>query len=340
MVSRSALLERISRWEPNVLPPIWRWGLALLAFAAAFLARVWLDGRLPPGFPFLTFLPVIVIGAYFLGPGPGVALAVTSLLAAWYVFIPPFDSFALDGASAVALAFFAFIAMAVVALTTLAQRERRALYVERQAKEVLAEQRALMFHELQHRVSNNLATVSGLLKLQRRIISDDAARLALDDSVRRIDLVARIMRNLHDPNGQTVDMGRFLADTGRDILESNGASGRVALTVSADPLLVGPDVSVPLGLIATELVANTLEHGFPGDRSGRIGVALGAVGTERRAVLSIRDDGQGLPEGFDIDTTGSLGLSIARQFAKQLGGTLVMERRPEGGTDAHLEFSY
>jgi two-component system, sensor histidine kinase PdtaS len=59
-----------------------------------------------------------------------------------------------------------------------------------------------------------------------------------------------------------------------------------------------------------------------------------------RAVLRIRDNGQGLPQDFDIEKTRSLGLSIARQFAKQLGGTLVMERRPEGGTEARLEFSY
>jgi two-component system, sensor histidine kinase PdtaS len=110
--------------------------------------------------------------------------------------------------------------------------------------------------------------------------------------------------------------------------------------VTAEPLLVGPDVSVPLGLIATELVSNTLEHGFPGDIGGQIGVTLGVGPDASRAVLRIRDNGQGLPADFDIATTYSLGLSIARQFAKQLGGTLVMERRPEGGTEARLEFSY
>jgi two-component system, sensor histidine kinase PdtaS len=135
-------------------------------------------------------------------------------------------------------------------------------------------------------------------------------------------------------------MARFLADTGRDILESTGAASRVALKVAADPLLVGPDVSVPLGLIATELLANTLEHGFPGESVGQIGLSLGEGGQAGRAILRIQDNGQGLPDAFDIDKTRSLGLSIARQFAKQLGGTLVMERRPEGGTEARLEFSY
>jgi two-component sensor histidine kinase len=340
MAAQSTLLQRISRWEPLTLPLTLRWALAALAWALALLIRYELEGVLPPGFPYLTFFPAILISAYFLGPAPGVAVAVASGLAAWYFFIPPFNSFMFNGATGVALAFFGFVAAAEIGLTALAQRARRDLSAERLVKEQLAEQRQLMFHELQHRVSNNLATVSGLLKLQRRMVSDDAAGLALEDSVRRIDLVARIMRNLHDPNGQTVDMARFLADTGRDILESSGAEGRVRLKVEAEPILVGPDVSVPLGLIATELVANTLEHGFPGDSCGQIGVRLGEAADPGRAVLRINDDGQGLPADFDIEKTRSLGLSIARQFAKQLGGTLVMERRPEGGTEARLEFNY
>lgn len=334
------LLERISRWEPSAKPSLVRWGLALAAFLIAFILRYELDQVLPPGFPYLTFFPAIIIGAYFLGTAQGIAIAGASGLASWFFFIPPFNSFALTGATVVALAFFVFIAATDIALIYLTQRALRAVDAERRAKEVQAEQRRLMFHELQHRVSNNLATVSGLLKLQRRLVGDEVGGMALDASVRRIDLVSRIMRNLHDPNGQTVDMARFLADTGRDILESTGVAGRVKLSVDAAPIMVGPDVSVPLGLIATELLANTLEHGFPGDSVGQIQVLLADGSSDRRALLQVRDNGQGLPADFDIERTKSLGLSIARQFAKQLGGTLVMERRPEGGTEARLEFNY
>jgi two-component sensor histidine kinase len=340
MADHSNLLQTISRWEPGSLHAGLRWVLAIVVFLLAFVARYTLEGALPPGFPYLTFFPAILIAAYFLGTAPGVAVGIAGGLAAWYFFIPPFSSFSLSGATVIALVFYVFVAATEIALLALAQHALRALTAERKAKELLAEQRSLMFHELQHRVSNNLATVSGLLKLQRRLVSDDAAGVALEDSVRRIDLVARIMRNLHDPSGQTVDMARFLADTGRDILDSAGASPRVSLTIKAEPLLVGPDISVPLGLIATELVANTLEHGFPGDTRGQIGVTLSATSGAGRAVLRIRDDGQGLPADFDIERTRSLGLSIARQFAKQLGGTLAMERRPEGGTEARLEFNY
>lgn len=332
------MLETISRWNPAVLALPVRWALAALSAVLAIWLRLLLDDDLPPGFPYLTIFPAVFLAAFFLGTASGIAVAVACGLVAWYLFIPPFRSFAVGGDTLIALLFYIFIVATGIGLIHLAQRALRALEAERQANAILAEQRKLMFHELQHRVSNNLATVSGLLKLQRRMVDDDGAGAALDDSVRRIDLVARLMRHLHDPEGQTVDMARFLTDAGRDMLDSGGASGRVALTVAAEPLLVGPEVSVPLGLIATELVANTLEHGFPDAAAGEIAVSLALV-EPGRAQLRILDDGKGLPEDFDISRTRSLGLSIARQFAKQLGGTLEMERRPEGGTEARLEFS-
>lgn len=322
---------RIARWL--------RWLLAALAAGLAVALRHVLDSDLPPGFPDLTFFPTVLVVTFFLGTAPGIAVAVACGLSAWYLFIPPKQSFAFDGASILALGFYAFIVATEIVLIHLARRAMRALETERQANAFLAEQRRLMFQELQHRVSNNLATVSGLMTLQRRMVSDERAGAALDDSVRRIDVVARLMRHLHDPDGQRVDMARFLTDAGRDMLASGGASDRVGLTVRAEPLLVAPEVSVPLGLIATELVANTLEHGFPDGRTGRISLSLETI-EPGRAELRISDDGVGLPDGFDLGQTRSLGLSIARQFARQLGGTLDLMRRPEGGTEARLSFTF
>ena len=330
--------ETVSRWDPNRVPPVLRWLLAALIVGLAVAARIAIDAELPPGFPYLTFFPAVVIGTFFLGTHAGTAIATACGLAAWYWFLPPFGSFAVTGSTALALGFYVFIVATEITLIHLAQRALRALDAERQANAVLAEQRKLMFHELQHRVSNNLSTVSGMLKLQRRMVADPATAMALADSVRRIELVARLMRHLHDPDGQTVDMARFLTEAGRDMLDSGGASDRVTLTVNAEPLLVGPEVSVPLGLIATELVANTLEHGFPGSDKGQIQMLL-VTSDGKRARLHIMDDGRGLPEGFDLAVTRSLGLTIARQFAKQLGGTLELFSRPEGGTEARLELN-
>ena len=119
------LIEKISRWEPYSLPGATRWGLAVLALGLALLTRYELEGSLPPGFPYLTFFPAILVSAYFLGTGPGIAVAVASGLAAWYFFIPPFNSFELTGATVVALIFFVFVAATEIGLTSLAQHARR-----------------------------------------------------------------------------------------------------------------------------------------------------------------------------------------------------------------------
>jgi two-component sensor histidine kinase len=54
--------------------------------------------------------------------------------------------------------------------------------------------------------------------------------------------------------------------------------------------------------------------------------------------LSCRDDGVGIPESFDWQNAPSLGLKIVQVLTKQLGGTLTLDRRSEGGTRFELKF--
>jgi len=80
-------------------------GFALLAFAAALVARFALDRSLPAGFPYLTFFPAVIITSFVAGTRAGLLCALLSGLAAWFWFIPPFGSFTVDRLSAVALGF-------------------------------------------------------------------------------------------------------------------------------------------------------------------------------------------------------------------------------------------
>ncbi len=94
---------------------------------------------------------------------------------------------------------------------------------ERVRADRLATSSDLMFRELQHRVSNNLAVISSLIKMQRRKVDDDAARQVLDAAVGRLNLVARIQRELHEPAAQTVDVSRYLDDMIDDIVTAAAA---------------------------------------------------------------------------------------------------------------------
>lgn len=329
------MLTKISDWTLRPRSATLRWSIAGAAFVVSVALRHALDDWLPPGFPYLTFFPAVILTAFFAGVREASVLAALCGVVAWYFFIAPERSFALAPTSAVALAFYLFIVATDIFLVLIATRALARLKAEQERARALAESRGLMFQELQHRVSNHLQVVASLLKFQRRQVTDESAQHALDNAAQRLALVARIQRQLHDPTSQTVDLARFLREMSRDVLEATGAGERVRIDLDAEPVRLSGDQAVPFGLIATELMSNAVEHGFSGGASGRIAVAL-AGGSDGEVTLRVADYGRGLPDGFDLDSTTSLGLMIARQFAGQLGGSLVM--RTNGGTEATLTF--
>ncbi len=329
------MLTRITKLTLAEHGPAYRATFVAVAFAVSFAIRYFGDPYFPMGFPYLTFFPAIILTAFFAGVREGIILAVLCGLASWYFFIAPRESFALDGASALALGFYIFIVTTDIFLIYVMNRALVALGEEKKRSEGLAAQRELMFHELQHRVSNNLQVVASMLKLQRRRVSDPQAGVALEEASSRVNVVARIQRSLHDPARQQVDFRKFLNEVMDDLLKASGIGGRVRHSVEVDPVPVSSDQSVPLALIATEFVSNAIEHGGRGGGELAIAVSLKDAG-EGRAVLEVHDSGTGLPDGFDAAATTSLGLGIARQFAEQLGGSMVLESRD--GTRARVEF--
>ncbi len=81
-----ALLRAI---ETGRRSPYFAYGFALIAFLLALVLRWMADHALPPGFPFLTFFPAVILTTFFAGLWPGILVAVLSTLAAWYFFVPP-----------------------------------------------------------------------------------------------------------------------------------------------------------------------------------------------------------------------------------------------------------
>jgi two-component sensor histidine kinase len=329
------MIIRFSSWAFERRSPLFRWGFAAASFAAAAGLRFALDGQLPPGFPFLTFFPAIILTAFFAGLVEAVVIAVAAGVTAWFYFLEPVRSFALDGHSLLALGFFTLIVATDIFLVYLAHVAIARLRAPEERTRALAEARELMFMELQHRVSNHLQVVSSLLKFQRRGVTDPEAQRALDEASARLALVARIQRQLHDPASQTIDIARFLREMARDIVEAAGAGDRVEVQVEAQPLTVEAQQAVPFGLVATELLSNAVEHGFADGRSGTIRVALSQDG-DGGVTLRVCDTGRGLPEGFDLEGEPGLGMTIARQFSEQLGGRLSLHSA--GGTVAQLTF--
>ena len=150
-------------------------------------------------------------------------------------------------------------------------------------------QRDLLLREVYHRVKNNLQVVDSLVVLQAKQLTDPAAVAALQELRNRIYALGLVHQQLMESADlRTFDIAPFLRELSANILRG-GASDDVALTVEADTLEVGLDFAIPLGLLVTELLTNSLKHAFP-DRKGAVSVELG-LSDQNKVVSVVRDGG-------------------------------------------------
>lgn len=188
--------------------------------------------------------------------------------------------------------------------------------------------------EIHHRVKNNLQTISSLLRLQSRRVDSLEAKSALDESVRRIASIALVHETLSQDTGEDHDTGddvvlvELVKPLVRMVEESMVLPGRpIRIKVSGDAGVVPSEVAMPLSVVITELLQNTADHAFveKRDEAGQVSILLDR--DEETLHLAVEDDGQGLPEGFDLTNTG-LGLTIVQAFVRdELGGTIEMSKR-------------
>jgi two-component system, sensor histidine kinase PdtaS len=189
--------------------------------------------------------------------------------------------------------------------------------------------------EIHHRVKNNLQTVAALLRLQARRIDVPEGREALEEAVRRVGSIAIVHETLSQAFDEFVDFDD-VADRLRVMVaevSSTGASVRTIRDGSFGTLTA--ELATPLAMVLTELLQNAVEHGF---RDGEGTVVLTAQRLVGRLRVCVEDDGVGLPEGFDLDGSTSLGLSIVRTLVEsELDGQLEMGPAPGGGTRVVLD---
>ncbi len=291
-------------------------GICILAFAIRLLAEPWL----PSGYPYVSFFPAVILSTFLFGVRPGILVAAVCGVLAWYCFIPPTFSVKMSGGIAFALAFYSVIVALDIWLIDWLQSANRRLDEERERSRALAERGEILFRELQHRVSNNIQMVSGLLMLQRKQISDEDARMALDEASRRLALIGRIHRQLYDPHGERLDLADFLNELSADLLDAAGHAGISCRIEAEAEVELPPQAAVPVALIVAEAVANAIEHGFADREAGTIWIRA-ARGADGAIELGVIDDGAGLPPGFDLGASESLGLKLSQMLARQVNGS-------------------
>jgi two-component sensor histidine kinase len=182
--------------------------------------------------------------------------------------------------------------------------------------------------EIHHRVKNNLQTVAALLRLQARRIDIPEGRVALEEAVRRVGAIAVVHETLSQTFDETVDFDDVTDRLTRLVTEvgTHGAPIRTRRTGSFGA--ISSDAATPLAMVFTELIQNAVEHAFDEERGGAIEIHCAREG--QGLLLSVEDDGVGLPDGFDLERAESLGLSIVSTLVGELKGTISLGPRDDG----------
>ena len=207
--------------------------------------------------------------------------------------------------------------------------------LEEQTRESLAEKEVLL-KEIHHRVKNNLQLISSLLALQAGYIQDEDSKAIFKDSEQRVRSMALIHEKLYGSDDLArVDFPGYLPSLVTELSRSYVPNPMaVAMNVDVGDISFGIDTAIPCGLIVSELVSNALKYAFPDGRTGEIKVSL--FTDQEKYILTVSDDGVGIPNEVDWENSDSLGLQLIQTLTAQLGGSA--ELITDHGTEIRIIF--
>ncbi|MGB0934190.1 MAG: sensor histidine kinase, partial [Lishizhenia sp.] len=233
-----------------------------------------------------------------------------------------------------------FILLILIVYVAYRQQNKlnKALMVQRTSifqKNTLIDQalkeKEILLKEIHHRVKNNLQIISSLLNLQSRTISDEKALRALSEGRARIQAIALLHQKLYqNETFSTINIDDYLNDLTTNLRHTLVSPEQIInIKIVSKDIILNLDTAVPLGLIISELVTNSLKHAFKGREEGEIVIEVNKA-FKNKFVLEIYDNGIGLPVHFKIPMEGSLGTEIIEALSEQLEGTLSYERHKPG----------
>ena len=175
---------------------------------------------------------------------------------------------------------------------------------------------------IHHRVKNNLQTVSALLRLQSRRVTDPIASSALDEAVRRVASIALVHETLSNQSSEFVEFDLVLEQIIKNALDLNPRS--IGYKKIGEFGSFDSKTATALSLVITELIHNALEHGLS-ETGDQLTVEVSKNGNQY--LVSVCDNGSGLPEEFNIEKSANLGLQIANTLTKnELNGSINLIR--------------
>lgn len=199
-------------------------------------------------------------------------------------------------------------------------------------------EKEVLLKEIYHRVKNNLQVISSLLNLQSEYIKDKQDMEIFQQSQQRIASMALIHEKMYQsPDLAHIDFGEYIQDLVASLFSSYEVKGgKISLNFNfASHVLLGLDLAIPCGLIIHELVTNSLKYGFPQGGEGEIYIDI-RQNNQQQFIITISDNGVGLPSNFNFKNTASLGWQLVDALTYQIAGDIKI--KSQNGVEFQIIF--
>lgn len=199
--------------------------------------------------------------------------------------------------------------------------------VENKFKQGLHEKEILL-KELYHRTRNNMQVIIGILQLQSATEEGYTQEELIRETTNRIESMSLIHKMLYQSqNLSEIYLNGYIAELAELLFKSyRKDKNKIKFTMELQEILVNIDTASPCGLIINELVSNALKYAFPGDKEGEIILTLEKT-EENTIIITVNDDGVGVPDDFDYRNQQSLGMKLIHNITEyQLNGSVEYSR--------------
>jgi PAS domain S-box-containing protein len=214
-------------------------------------------------------------------------------------------------------------------------RDRTEQYKKEESIKKLLEEKELLLKEVHHRIKNNLNTVYGLLTIQAELSKNAAAAEALNEAANRVQCMTVLYDRLYrSPNIRSMNLNEYLPLMLEELCRTFKESSKVKIITEIEDIEVDSKKLSALGILVNELFTNSMKYAFTGLPSGQILIKARSDGL--RVFMEYRDNGNGLPEGVDFETSDGFGLQLVSMLAAQLEGGVSLSR--DGGAAFLLDF--
>lgn len=189
-------------------------------------------------------------------------------------------------------------------------------------------EKTALLQEIHHRVKNNLQIITSLLRMQAEEVNSPETRAHFQEAINRVMTMALVHQKLYEnENLSDIDLQEYLELLIGDIISSSNCKKEIERSIEVECDKIGAQTLMPIGLIITELVTNSIKHAFEDMNSGKISIRIEQNSDKSSLQLIYSDNGKWIEP-----TSSSFGMSLIETFTEQLDGEMQRSSSDSGST--------